>query len=136
MAHWEGAFRAVAWGHDDLTGGESSCFGFGASVIRQAIESQAGQATLVRISQTFNQLIYRQPRDFRYLRIFVVEMTIDESKQVVVHSLVNAHALGNEPVVDRAEFADHLAGHARFLPHLAFGSGVLGFIRFHVALRH
>ncbi|KKO82662.1 hypothetical protein WU86_01455 [Corynebacterium xerosis] len=55
---------------------------------------------------------------------------------MVVHRLVDARAVGDEPVVDDAQLGDDLAVDAGFLPHFAFGGGVVRLAGLDVALRH
>src|SRR5699024_860084 len=103
---------------------------------RQQIVGAPGELALVGVRQAFDQRRCGEPGHFGDFGVLVVEVAVDVAQQVVVHRLVDARAVGDEPVVDDAQLGDDLAVDARLLPHFAFGGGVVGFAGFDVALRH
>ena len=54
----------------------------------------------------------------------------------MVHGLVNAHAIGDEPIINHAQVREDLAVDAGLLPDLALGGQLLGFAVFHMSFRH
>src|SRR3954453_17047560 len=95
----------------------------------RAVGQQGGcpldQCPLVGVGQTTGELGEGHPCDLGHLDVGVGERSPDRAEQEVVHRLVHAAALGDEPEVDDAEGGDDLA-HYPGLPRPLADGGVLG----------
>src|SRR4051812_14539771 len=95
----------------------------------RAVGQQGGrpldQCPLVGVGQTSGELREGDPGDLGHLDVGVGERPPDRAEQEVVHRLVHAAALGDEPEVDDPERCHDLADDPGLLRHLADG-GVLG----------
>ncbi len=77
-----------------------------------------GELAFVGVRQPRPQLPQRHPRHLRDLDVGVRQLPSEISQQIVMHSLVDAPAFRDEPVVDAAEFGEDGAAHPRLLVHL------------------
>ena len=93
-----------------------------------------GESAFVGVGQPGRQLLERHPRHFTDFDVLVGELAAEEPHQIVVHGLVHATALGDEPVVDAAERGQHAALDAGLLGDLADRGLFGGFTEFDVAL--
>lgn len=84
-----------------------------------------GEPALVGVGQFGGQFSDGHPGHLGDFDVLVGEFATAEAHQIVVHGLVNAPALGDEPVVDAAERRQHAALDAGLLGHLADG-GLFG----------
>src|SRR4051794_26294536 len=95
----------------------------------RAVGQQGGrpldQCPLVGVRQPSGELREGDPGDLGHLDVGVGERPPDRAEQEVVHRLVHAAALGDEPEVDDPERCHDLADDPGLLRHLADG-GVLG----------
>ena len=96
----------------------------------------ARELALIRIGQVLNELGDGDPGDLGDLRILIIHDAVLKAQQVVVHGLVDAHAIGDEPIINHAEVREDLAIDTGLLPHLALGGELLRLAVLHVAFRH
>lgn len=80
-----------------------------------------GEFAFVGVGEPRPQLGQGHPRDLGDLDVGVGQFATEVAEQIVVHGLVHAPALGDEPVVDAAEFGQDLAADARLLVDFAHG---------------
>ena len=83
------------------------------------------QPSLVGVRQAGPQLAQGEPRHLDDLDVGVAQLTAGGLEQEVVHGLVHAALLGDEPEVDDAQWREHPTPNARLLLDLA-GSRLLG----------
>ena len=93
-----------------------------------------GEPAFVGVGQPRRQLLERHPRHFADFDVLVGELAAEEPHQIVVHGLVHATTLGDEPVVDAAERRQHTALDAGLLGDLTDRGLFCGFTEFDVAL--
>ena len=96
----------------------------------------ARQLALIGVGQVLDEFRDGDPRDLSDLWILIVHNAVYKTQQVVVHGLMDAHPIRDEPVINHAEVRKNLTRNAGFFPYLAFSGDLLGLAIFHVALGH
>ena len=122
-------FRVCEWvwarrrGEECGSGGSAA----GPSECSRSISSPCdlGQAALVGVGQPGGKLREGHPGHLADFDVLVGELTAEEAQEVVVHGLVHAASLGDEPVVDAAQRGQHAALDAGLFCDLA-DRGLLG----------
>ena len=93
-----------------------------------------GEPAFVGVGQPRRQLLQRHPGHLADFDVLVGELAAEKAHQIVVHRLVHATALGDEPVVDAAERGQHTALDAGLLGDLPDRGLLGGFTELDVAL--
>ena len=97
----------------------------GRPLVREQLLGPRDEAALVGVREPGGHVVQRHPGHLDHLDVGVGELAAVRLEQEVVHGLVHAALLGDEPEVDRAERREHAAADAGLLLDLA-DRGLLG----------
>lgn len=70
----------------------------------------ARELAFVRVRQVLDEFRNGNPGHLGDLWILIIHDAVHKAQQVVVHRLVNADAIRDEPIIDHAEVSENLAG--------------------------
>ena len=86
---------------------------------RHSTNSASGEFPLISVAENPRQILQRHPLDLGNLRVSIRKFPTGKPQQIMVNSLMDPLAIGEEPIVNSAQTFNNLPLNAGFLANLA-----------------